>query len=318
MTTLLVTGGAGFIGSNFILALRRWRPEWRIRNLDLLTYAGNRDGLPEDARCTFLHGDVADPAVVKEALRGVDAVVHFAAESHVDRSLTDPAPFIRTNLQGTQMLLDGARRAGVQRFVQISTDEVYGSAGPDERFDEGAQLCPNNPYAASKAGADLLVRAAAQSGGLDVVITRCSNNYGPRQHPEKLIPRMIARALQGKELPLFGDGLHRRDWIHVEDHCAGVLAALERGVAGEIYNLAAGAERSNRELVGDLLTLLDRPDAVVALVRDRPGHDRRYAMRSDKAARALGWAPRWGLAEGLPATVRWYLEHEAWWAGRAS
>jgi dTDP-glucose 4,6-dehydratase len=317
---LLVTGGAGFIGSNFVrLALAEgWTS--RIVVLDLLTYAGNPDNLADlaaDPRFRFVRGDIADREAVRRALAGpepLDAIVNFAAESHVDRSIEDAGAFVRTNVAGTQVLLDAARQAGVGRFLQVSTDEVYGSLAPgDPAFTERTPLAPNSPYAASKAAADLLCRAAAKTYGLPVVVTRCSNNYGPYQFPEKLIPLFVTNALEDRPLPVYGDGLQVRDWIHVEDHCRGLWAALTRGRAGEVYNLGGDGVRTNLDITRRILGLLGRPESLIRHVGDRRSHDRRYAVDWSKARAELGWAPRRTLDTGLPPTVEWYVRHEAWW-----
>ncbi|MFN2549788.1 MAG: dTDP-glucose 4,6-dehydratase [Myxococcales bacterium] len=308
---LLVTGGAGFIGSNFVRFLRRERPDWKVVNLDKLTYAGNAESLP-DAR-DFVHGDIADAKLVERVMRGVDAVVNLAAESHVDRSILGPGVFVETNVGGTQVLLDGARQAGVKRFVQVSTDEVYGSLGATGKFNENSPLRPSSPYSASKAAADLLALSYAHTFGMDVVVTRCSNNYGPYQFPEKLIPLMIANALEGRRLPVYGDGLQIRDWIHVEDHCRALLAALEKSRAGEVYNVGSDNEWPNLRIVSRLLEILGKPAELIEHVKDRPGHDRRYAIDASKARAELGWAPRIDFSDGLVATVDWYVKNRGWW-----
>ncbi|MEW5773799.1 MAG: dTDP-glucose 4,6-dehydratase [Thermodesulfobacteriota bacterium] len=324
---LFVTGGCGFIGTNFVLHVLRERPDAVVLNFDALTYAGNRANLlplEEEAaaaqaagrepRYRFARGDIADPAAVDAALASFapDAIVNFAAETHVDRSIDDPAPFVTTNVLGTQTLLTLARERKVPRFVHISTDEVYGSLGPEGRFTEDTPLAPNSPYSASKAGADLLVRAFHHTHGLDAVITRCSNNYGPYQFPEKLIPLMISRALADRPLPVYGDGRNVRDWIHVEDHCRGVLLALEKGRPGATYNFGGAAEMENLAVVRAILAELGKPESLISFVKDRPGHDRRYAMDFSLAARELGYAPSYGFAQGIRATVAWYLEHGDW------
>lgn len=312
---ILVTGGAGFIGSNFIHYWLKER-EGEVINLDLLTYAGNLENLADVAdhpRYRFVRGDIADRGLVEGLLDGVEAVVNFAAESHVDRSIHDAGAFIRSNVAGTQVLLDAAKSRGVGRFLQISTDEVYGSLGPEGAFTEETPLAPNSPYSASKAAADLLVRAYHHTYGLDAVITRCSNNYGPYQFPEKLIPLMVTNVLEGKELPVYGDGLNVRDWIHVVDHCRAIDAVLHRGKAGEVYNVGAGEEHANLELVKAILRLLGRPESLIRFVADRPGHDRRYAIDSTKIQRELGWRPKVGFAEGMASTVEWYVKHRNWW-----
>ena len=317
---LLVTGGCGFIGTNFIrLALGRDR-ETTVVNLDKVTYAGNPANLADaetrfgPGRYTFVHGDICDAALVRDVIgsRPFDAVVHFAAESHVDRSISDATPFVMTNVLGTQTLLDAARQAKTPRYVQVSTDEVYGSLGPEGAFSESTPLAPNSPYSASKAAADLLVRAAHETYGMDVVVTRCSNNYGPYQFPEKLIPLMIRRALRDEPLPVYGDGMQVRDWIHVEDHCRGILLALEKGRPGGVYNFGGGAERPNIAVVKSLLAALGKPESLIRHVQDRPGHDRRYAMNYTLASAELGYSTQWSFEQGLADTVRWYLEHEDW------
>ena len=333
MKRLLVTGGAGFIGSNFI---RHILPRPDIEqgvNLDLLTYAGNLRNLSdvsEDPRYTFVRGDIRDRALTEElfARYAPDTVVHFAAESHVDRSITEPEVFLTTNAVGTLTLLEAAKSAwsrspgdkhcreyqpGV-RFLQVSTDEVYGALGPVGLFREDTPLAPNSPYAASKASGDLLVRAFAQTYGLPVNITRCSNNYGPYQFPEKLIPLMIHNARTGRPLPVYGDGLQVRDWLHVNDHCRAIETVLERGRPGEIYNVGGSNERTNLEIIRLILQELEAPEDLIVHIQDRPGHDRRYAIDSGKLQRELGWKPRYTFEEGLRETVRWYLEHEAWTA----
>jgi dTDP-glucose 4,6-dehydratase len=324
MQTLLVTGGAGFIGSNFVRFVRAHRPEVSIINADALTYSGNPDNLADlegDAKYRFVHADITDAEAVEPLFAEADAVVHFAAESHVDRSIQDSRPFIRTNVTGTQTLLDAARRAGFveagKRFLHVSTDEVYGQLPldrPDLLFTEETPLQPNSPYAASKAGSDLLVRAAFHTHGLDAVITRCSNNFGPYQFPEKVIPLFITNLLQGKTVPLYGDGKNVRDWLHVEDHCEAILAALEKGKAGEVYNIGGNNERSNLELTHALIELCGRDESAIEYVPDRLGHDRRYAIDASKAQRELGWTPtRSAWPDALEATVQWYKDHETWW-----
>jgi len=313
---LLVTGGAGFIGSNFVHYMLREYADVKIINVDLLTYAGNPDNLRPvegDARHRFVRADVADREAMEPLFaEGIDAVVHFAAESHVDRSIADPAVFVRTNVLGTQTLLDLALKYKVSRFLQISTDEVYGSLGETGRFTERSPLAPNSPYSASKAGADLLVRAYHETYGLDVVITRCSNNYGPYQFPEKLIPLMIMNALQDRPLPVYGDGLHVRDWLHVEDHCRAVDLVLRKGTAGEVYNVGGNNERTNLEVVRTILRELGKPETLIAFVPDRPGHDRRYAIDASKIRNELGWTPQYEFAAGIRDTIRWYVVNREW------
>jgi dTDP-glucose 4,6-dehydratase len=315
---LLVTGGCGFIGSNLVRLVLAERPGWRVVNLDKLTYAGNAENLADlegNPRYRFVRGDIANGELLAELVRSerVDAVLHLAAESHVDRSILSPAVFIETNVRGTQVLLEAARELGVKRFLHVSTDEVYGSLGPTGFFTEETPLAPSSPYSASKAGSDLLALAYAHTFGMDVVVTRCSNNYGPYQFPEKLIPLMIANALEDRPLPVYGDGLNVRDWIHVEDHARGLLAALEGGKRGEVYNFGASSERRNIEIVKAVLGLLGKPESLIQYVKDRPGHDRRYAIEAAKARSELGWAPRHRFEDALAGTVRWYREHRGWW-----
>lgn len=317
MLSLFVTGGAGFIGSAFVrLALERF-PDVQIVNFDALTYAGNPDNLSglDQNRHKLIQGDIADPVAVLAALQvGTDVVINFAAESHVDRSITSAAEFIRTNVMGTQVLLDAARERGVRRFVQISTDEVMGSL-PDDTdtyFSEASVLQPNSPYAASKAAAEHLVRAAAHTFGLDTVITRCGNNYGPRQFPEKLIPLCLINALEDQPLPVYGDGRNVRDWIYVDDHCRAILALLERGRAGGVYNIGARNPRMNLDVVHDLLEAVDKPRSLIRYVSDRPGHDRRYAIDSTLIETELDWQPQESWTSGLAKTVQWYRENPEW------
>ena len=314
---ILVTGGAGFIGSNFIRLLLD-ESEQRIVNLDLLTYAGNLAnlaGLEQHPRYRFVRGDIGDRALVAGLLttEKIDAVVNFAAESHVDRSIDAPRVFLETNTLGTQALLEVAADQQITRFVQISTDEVYGSLGAQGRFTETSRLRPNSPYAASKAAADLICRAYHQTFGLPVMITRCSNNYGPYQFPEKLIPLMIANALEQKPLPVYGDGQNVRDWIYVDDHCRAIDRVLRNGQPGEVYNIGGKSELPNIELVKTLLTQLEKPESLIEFVPDRPGHDRRYAIDASKIESELGWQPRVRFAEGLAQTIRWYVANRAWW-----
>ena len=315
---LLVTGGCGFIGANFVRMELESHPELAITNLDALTYAGNPDNLADlagDPRYQFVHGDIADRAMVAKLIGegGFDAVVHFAAESHVDRSIDDATPFLRTNVIGTQNLLDAARAAKVPRFVHVSTDEVYGTLGPDDpAFTEETPLAPNSPYSASKAGSDLLVRAAFHTHGMNVVTTRCSNNYGPYQFPEKLIPLFITNALTDTPLPVYGDGMQVRDWIHVIDHCRGVDAALRKGRAGEVYNFGGRSERFNMDVTRAVLNLVGKPESLIKYVTDRLGHDRRYAVDCSKAESELGWSQSVTFETGLADTVAWYKANDAW------
>ncbi|MFM7283303.1 MAG: dTDP-glucose 4,6-dehydratase [Planctomycetia bacterium] len=316
--TCLVTGGAGFIGSNFIHMLRELRPDWRIVNIDKLTYAGNLENLTAlegHPGYQFVHGDICSDADVAKAFalsQGEVSVVHFAAESHVDRSILSGLPFVTTNVLGTQVLLDAARKQGARRFVHVSTDEVYGSLGATGLFREDTPLAPNSPYSASKAGSDMLVRAANHTHGMDTVITRCSNNYGPYQFPEKFLPLMIANASEGKPIPVYGDGQQIRDWLFVRDHCEAILCALEKGASGEVYNIGGNNELCNLDLVRQVLAALGKSESLITFVKDRPGHDRRYAIDASKIARDLGWKPRFRFADALPLTIRWYQEHATW------
>ncbi len=317
MRKLFITGGAGFIGSAFIrLALERW-PDVRITNFDALTYAGNPDNLLglDATRHRFVRGDITDREAVRAALaEDTDAIFNFAAESHVDRSIESADDFLRTNILGTQVLLDAARECGVRRFLQVSTDEVLGSLPEDERafFTEASAYAPNSPYAASKAAAEHLVRAVHHTFKLDTVITRCGNNYGPRQFPEKLIPLLLSNALHDEAIPVYGDGLNVRDWIYVEDHCRAVMLAYERGEAGGIYNIGARNERRNIEVVESILRALDKPASLIRYVKDRPGHDRRYAIDPSKVEGELGWQPLESWESGLAKTIRWYAENTEW------
>ncbi len=339
---VLVTGGAGFIGSNLVRWLLEREPTLQVVNLDLLTYAGNLESLTDvvadhgptgDGRYFWVHGDIRDEALVRGILAGTavesgtgrllprpDAVLHLAAESHVDRSIMGPAAFVATNVQGTLALLEGVRRELEARprgfrFVNVSTDEVYGSLAPDEAgFTERSPLQPNSPYSASKAGADCLVRAYAETFGLPCLTTRCSNNYGPYQFPEKLIPLMITRALSDQPLPVYGDGMNVRDWLHVRDHAAAIWEVCRRGrLVSGVYNIGGRAEMPNLEVVRLLLTLLGKPDTLISFVRDRPGHDRRYAIDAGRIQAELGWEPRHTFQSGMRETVAWYLDHRDWW-----
>lgn len=290
-------------------------------NLDALTYAGNRENLADvetDRRYGFVQGDIADPEAVRPLFEDVDAVVNFAAESHVDRSILGPAVFVRTNVSGTQVLLDAARAAGVRRFVQVSTDEVYGSLGPTGLFTEETPLAPNSPYSASKAAADLLVRAYHHTYGFPGIVTRCSNNYGPYQFPEKLIPLFVLRAMNDQPVPVYGDGLNVRDWIYVEDHCEAVDMVLRRGEPGGVYNIGGHCERDNLEVTRTVLRHLGKPESLIQFVPDRPGHDRRYAIDSSRIERELGWRPRVGFEEGIERTIEWYRRNRRWLESLAS
>ncbi len=322
---ILVTGGCGFIGSNFIHMLLEEKPEAFVCNVDKLTYAGNPANMAGAEkkykdRYSFERADIADLAAMRDILRKhrIEAVVNFAAETHVDRSIADPAPFLHANVLGAQTLLVAAREHGAARYVHISTDEVYGSLGPEGAFSETTPLAPNSPYSASKASADLLCRAWFETYGFPVVVTRCSNNYGPYQFPEKLIPLMYTRAVAGEPLPVYGDGMNVRDWIHVGDHCRGVLLALEKGRPGAIYNFGGAAERSNLAVVRDILEFCGRPESLIRFVRDRPGHDRRYAMDYSLAARELGFAPSLTFEQGLARTLEWYAKNGEWVSGVTS
>jgi dTDP-glucose 4,6-dehydratase len=314
---ILVTGGCGFIGSNFIRYLLRQSGDYQVVNLDALTYAGhpaNLQDLRGHPRYTFMHGDICDGLLVKQVISsGCDAVVHMAAETHVDRSILDASVFVRTNVLGTQVLLDAVRDAQVRRFVLVSTEEVYGSLGPAGPFMETSPLAPNSPYAASKAGAEFLVRAYSQTYGLPAIITRASNNYGPYQFPEKVVPLFLTNALEGRELPVYGDGQQVREWLFVEDHCEALWQVLERGRVGEVYNIAGPQACTNLELARLIVQAVGASEDLIRLVRDRPGHDRCYALNSNKLATELGWQPQVMLGDGLARTVAWYRAHEAWW-----
>lgn len=317
MRTIFVTGGAGFIGSAFIRVLLEETSDCTIVDFDALTYAGNLDNLVgiDVTRHRFVRGDIADAVAVAAALEpGADAIVNFAAESHVDRSIASADDFLRTNVIGTQTLLDAARQKGVRRFVQISTDEVMGSLPErdDAFFTEESPFAPNSPYAASKAAAEHLVRAAHHTFGLDTVITRCGNNYGPRQFPEKFIPLAIANALNDESVPVYGDGSNVRDWIYVDDYCRAILAVLERGKAGSVYNVGARNPRPNLEVVESLLDALGKPRTLIRFVKDRPGHDRRYAIDPSRVESELGWRPKETWQSGLTKTINWYVENSQW------
>jgi len=320
--TLLVTGGCGFIGSHFIRLVARERPDWRVINVDSLTYAGNLENVADieagqtSSGYRFVKADITDARAINALFESkkVDVVVNLAAETHVDRSLLDGAPFLRTNVEGTRVLLEAASRHGVGRFLQVSTDEVYGSLGPTSpAFTEQSPLEPNSPYAASKAAADLLVRAYHRSYDLSVLITRSSNNYGPYQFPEKFLPLCITHALDDRPLPLYGDGQNIRDWIHVEDHVRALLDVLEEGTPGEIYNISSGEEQTNQRMAEQILDLLEKPRSLIRYVEDRPGHDRRYALDASKIRKELGWEPVVSLSRGLSATIAWYRDRRNWW-----
>lgn len=311
---ILVTGGAGFIGSNFVHYLLQNHPADHVVVVDSLTYAGNLrnlDDLLHEGRLQFVRLDICDPAV-ENAMQGCDAVVHFAAESHVDRSIQDAAPFVRTNVDGTWRLVEASRRNRIRRFIHVSTDEVYGSLGPEGWFHESSPLDPTSPYAASKAASDLLVRSAVKTHGFPAIVTRCTNNYGPFQFPEKFIPLMIAQALAGQPLPVYGDGRNVRDWIHVADHCQALDMILRKGKDGEVYNVGGGCELENIQVARSILRTLKRPETLLKFVTDRPAHDRRYALDCSKLMKELGWAPQHDFEKGLANTVLWYQENAAW------
>ncbi|MGN4614431.1 dTDP-glucose 4,6-dehydratase [Bacillus cereus group sp. MYBK71-2] len=315
---VLVTGGAGFIGSNFVRYMVKKYPEYNIVNLDALTYAGNLENLKDIeglSNYKFVKGDIADRQFISQLFNEekFDYVLNFAAESHVDRSITNPDIFIQTNIQGTQVLLDAAKNAEVKKYLQVSTDEVYGTLGETGYFTEETPLASNSPYSSSKAGADLLVRAYHETFGLPVNITRCSNNYGPFHFPEKLIPLMIINALDDKQLPVYGDGLNVRDWLHVEDHCQAIDLVLHKGKNGEVYNVGGNNERTNIEIVKTILKALDKPESLIKYVTDRPGHDRRYAIDATKLREELGWSPKYNFDTGIEQTIKWYLENQDWW-----
>jgi len=304
---LLVTGGAGFIGSNFVLYMLKQHPSYQILNVDALTYAGNLENLKSvegNPNHTFIRADITEAKAMDALIgQGVDVIVNFAAESHVDRSILEPDIFVKTNVLGTQVLLDAAKKHGVKKFVQVSTDEVYGTLGETGLFTEETPLAPNSPYSASKAGGDLLVRAYHETFGLPVNITRCSNNYGPYQFPEKLIPLMISRALADEALPVYGDGLNIRDWLYVED----------QGRDGEVYNIGGNNERTNLHIVRTILEQLGKPESLIKHVQDRPGHDRRYGIDPTKIMKELGWKPKHTFETGIKETIRWYLDNKEWW-----
>ena len=315
---LLVTGGAGFIGSNFIRYILDKYPEYSVINLDKLTYAGNLEnltGADKDPRYAFEKGDICDKARVQLCVMRyeIDAIINFAAESHVDRSILGAAEFVQTNIGGTNVLLEVTKELKIKRFLQVSTDEVYGSLGLTGLFTEETSLHPNSPYSASKASADMLALAYQHTFGLPVVLTRCSNNYGPYQFPEKLIPLMIANAMDDKSLPVYGDGMNIRDWLHVKDHCSAIDEVLHRGKIGEVYNIGGNNEKPNIEIVKLILQNLGKPDSLITYVKDRPGHDRRYAIDSSKIQCELGWQPSYTFEQGIAETIKWYMNNQAWW-----
>lgn len=314
---LLITGGSGFIGSNFVIYILKRHPEYKIINVDALTYAGNLENLidiQDNPNYRFVKADIADAQAMGQLFsEGIDIVVNFAAESHVDRSILEPEIFVKTNVLGTQVLLDAAKKHRITKFVQVSTDEVYGSLGETGLFSETTPLAPNSPYSASKAGGDLLVRAYHETFGLPVNITRCSNNYGPYQFPEKLIPLMIANALNDKQLPIYGDGLNVRDWLYVEDHCSAIDLVIHKGRDGEVYNIGGNNERTNIHIVRTILEHLGKPDSLIKYVEDRLGHDRRYGIDATKITTELGWKPKHTFETGIKETIDWYLNNRTWW-----
>ncbi|MDI6785510.1 MAG: dTDP-glucose 4,6-dehydratase [bacterium] len=314
---ILVTGGAGFIGANFVKYMLNKYPDYKIINLDILTYAGNLDNLIEvenNPNYKFIRGDITNKSLINNILedKNIEVIINFAAESHVDRSIEDAEVFITTNVLGTQVLLSAAKMHNIQRFVQISTDEVYGSLGTEGYFTETTPLAPSSPYSASKTGADLLIMAFYHTHNFPGIITRCSNNYGHYQFPEKLIPLMILNALEDKPLPVYGDGLNIRDWIYVEDHCRGIDAVLHKGKEGEVYNFGGNSEKTNIDTVKIILRLLDKPESLISFVKDRPGHDRRYAIDFSKAEKELEWKPKYSFEEGIKMTIDWYLDNSKW------
>lgn len=312
---LLVTGGAGFIGSCFIRHILNKYPDYKIINLDALTYAGNIENLndvKDNPNYTFIHGNICDNRLAKELVSQVNAVVNFAAESHVDRSITGPEIFIETNVQGTLNLLQACKEIGIERYLQVSTDEVYGSLGASGYFTENTPLAPNSPYSASKAGADLLVRAYYETYKLPVLITRCSNNYGPYQYPEKLIPFFISQLLKGEKVPVYGDGLNVRDWLYVYDHCEAIDTVLHRGKIGEVYNIGGHNEKTNLEITKIILGAMGKDENSIRYVEDRLGHDKRYAIDNTKIQTELGWQPSLTFEEGIKLTIEWYLNNQLW------
>jgi dTDP-glucose 4,6-dehydratase len=315
---LLVTGGAGFIGSNFVRYVLEKYPEYRVINLDKLTYAGNLEnltGIDNDPRYAFEKGDICDKSRVQLCVTRyeIDVIVNFAAESHVDRSILGASEFVQTNIVGTNVLLEVAKELKINRFIQVSTDEVYGSLGSKGLFTEETPLHPNSPYSASKASADMLALAYQHTFGLPVIVTRCSNNYGPYQFPEKLIPLMIANALNDKPLPVYGDGMNVRDWLHVKDHCSAIYTVLHKGRIGEVYNIGGNNEKANIEIVKLILKNLGKPETLITYVKDRPGHDRRYAIDSGKIKRELDWQPSYTFENGIEETIQWYVDNQKWW-----
>lgn len=315
---IIVTGGAGFIGSNFVRHMLHTYPTYKIINLDLLTYAGNKDSLADvmdNPNHIFVEGNITDRQLLDRLIQehNVEGIINFAAESHVDRSILNPEVFVETNIQGTLALLDAARKHNLKKYVQVSTDEVYGSLGAEGYFTEDTPLAPNSPYSASKAGADMLVRSYFETYGMDVNITRCSNNYGPFHFPEKLIPLMITNAMDQKELPIYGDGENIRDWLHVTDHCAAIDLVFHNGKSGEVYNVGGHNERTNNQIVDLIVERLNVSSDLVKYVEDRLGHDRRYAIDPAKLETELGWKPKYTFDTGIIETIDWYLANESWW-----
>lgn len=316
MVKILVTGGAGFIGSNFVRYMLNRYDDYEIINLDALTYCGNLEnlsGIEDNSNYSFIKGDIVNRELISEITVNMDYIINFAAESHVDRSIEDPGIFIKSNILGTQVLLDAAKENNVKKYLQVSTDEVYGSLDKTGYFTESTPLAPNSPYSASKASADLMVRAYNKTFDLPVNITRCSNNYGPYQFPEKLIPLMISNALENKPLPVYGDGMNVRDWLHVHDHCTAIDLVLHNGKLGEIYNIGGNNEKANIEIVKLILNYLGKDESLIKFVKDRPGHDRRYAIDSSKMQDELGWKPEYTFETGIAETIQWYLDNEEWW-----
>ena len=315
MTTILVTGGAGFIGNCFIRHMLQKYSNYKIINLDALTYAGNLENLydvKDNPNYEFVNGDICDRDLVTQIVSGVDMIVNFAAETHVDRSITGPEIFIETNVKGTMTLLQAAKEFNIERYLQVSTDEVYGTLGDTGYFTETTPLAPNSPYYASKAGADMLVRAYYETYKVPTLITRCSNNYGPYQYPEKLIPFFISRLLKGEKVPVYGDGLNVRDWLYVYDHCAAIDAVLHKGRVGEVYNIGGHNEKTNLEITHLILDAMNKDESSIEYVQDRLGHDRRYAISNDKITSELGWKPSVTFEEGILLTIDWYLNNKAW------
>lgn len=315
MTTILVTGGAGFIGSCFVRHELKKHPDYKIINLDALTYCGNLDNLRDvesNPNYTFVHGNICDTRLVRELISESDCVVNFAAESHVDNSIKHPEIFIETNVQGTLNLLQACKEIGIEKYLQVSTDEVYGTLGHDGYFYETTPLAPNSPYSASKAGADMLVRAYKETYGLPTLNTRCSNNYGPYQYPEKLIPFFISKLLKGEQVPVYGDGLNVRDWLYVYDHCEAIDVVLHKGKIGEVYNIGGHNEKTNLEITHLILDAMGKDESSIKYVEDRLGHDRRYAISNDKITSELGWEPSITFEEGIKLTINWYLNNQDW------